>query len=74
VLVRHHPWRATYTAEGWIKLLGTYSAVRSLAERTRRELLHGIQALIEQSGGVIDTGYVAALYVATVRRASSRQG
>jgi SAM-dependent methyltransferase len=73
VVVRHHRWRATYTAEGWIKLLSTYSAVLSLAEGTRRELLDGLQALIEQSGGVIDTEYVSALYVAPLRRTGSRQ-
>lgn len=64
VLVRHYPWRATYTARGWTSLLSTYSAVRSLPEATQRELISGMRALIESAGGFLEAQYVAALYVA----------
>jgi SAM-dependent methyltransferase len=67
VRVRHRPWQQTYTADGWIRLLNTYSAVRSLPEARRRELLSGIQALIEQFGGTVETQYVSALYLAPLR-------
>jgi SAM-dependent methyltransferase len=68
VMVRHYAWWATYSAESYVKLLNTYSAVRALPEGTRHHLLAGIRELVSRTGGVVETQYVSALYVARVRR------
>lgn len=68
VTVKRYPWAAEYTAEGYVKLLSTYSAVRSLARETRRTFLDGIGELVEQYGGVVQTRYLTFLCLARTGR------
>ncbi len=64
VTVRRYPYSATYTAERYARLLNTYSAVRSLPPETRRGFLARVQELVEQFGGMVETRYVAVLFLA----------
>jgi len=68
VAVRRYHWSEEYTTERYLKLLSTYSTLRSLAEEVRRDFLAGTRELLERHGGVVETSYLAVLYVARVRR------
>jgi hypothetical protein len=68
VKVKRYPWAAEYTAEGYVKLLNTYSVVRSLARETRRTFLDGIGELVEQHGGLVRTRYLTFLCLARIGR------
>jgi SAM-dependent methyltransferase len=65
---RRYPWTAEYTADRYVNLLQTYSAVRNLAPGTRREFLARIQALAEQHGGTVHTRTLSFLVLAQVQR------
>lgn len=67
VAARRYPWTERYTAGRYVKLLGTYSAVRGLPEETRRAFLDGIGELVERFGGSVVAQYVAMLWVAKVK-------
>ena len=68
VAVRRYPWSEEYTTERYLKLLSTYSPLRGLAKDARRDLLASTQELLERHGGVVETRYLAVLYVARVKR------
>jgi SAM-dependent methyltransferase len=68
VVVRRYPWTTAYTAAQYVDLLRTYSPIRALPEGTRRELLTGIRALVEERGGTMDSHYSSVLYVGRVVR------
>jgi len=68
VTVRRYRYSAAYTAERYARLLSTYSMVRGLPPQTRRGFLAGIQELVERFGGVVETRYLAVLFLAEVRR------
>ena len=60
----HIPWSVSYDTAAYNSLLCTYSDHRLLPE-TQREALHGaIARRIDASGGRMEIGYVANLYVA----------
>lgn len=67
-VTKRYPWSTTYTAKRYINLLRTYSAVRALPPNARREFLVGIQSLIAQHGGVVQTRYLSFLVVSRVVR------
>jgi SAM-dependent methyltransferase len=67
VVTRRYPWSTEYTADRYIKLLKTYSAVRSLPPESRHQFLDGIRELTARFGGVVATEYVTVLLVARVR-------
>jgi SAM-dependent methyltransferase len=68
VAVRQYPFAQTYTADQYIKLISTYSPIRSLSPRARRDLLAGIRDVIERFGGSVESAEKVVLYVAKVRR------
>jgi SAM-dependent methyltransferase len=68
VTVSQYPYTQKYTTEQYIKLISTYSPIRSLAPEVRRDLLLGIRDVIEQFGGSVESSELAVLYVARVRR------
>lgn len=62
---RSYAWEQAYDAEGYIRVLNTYSSHRSLDDTSRERLLRGISDLIESDyGGRIVKGYLSTLYVA----------
>jgi SAM-dependent methyltransferase len=67
VIVREYPWTETHTAEQHIKLLNTYSSIRSLDPGTRRDLLTAVREVVERFGGQVSTSGVVLLYLARVR-------
>jgi len=62
---RLYRWDETYDAEGYLRVLNTYSGHRGLPEATRGRLFRGIAGLIDgEYGGSIVKGYLTTLYVA----------
>lgn len=68
VTVRRYPQAETYSTERYLKLLSTYSPIRSLAAEARRDLLADIGQVIERFGGQVESRGLVVLYVAKVRR------
>ncbi|MDQ4127240.1 MAG: class I SAM-dependent methyltransferase [Actinomycetota bacterium] len=65
VITRCYRWDETYDAEGYLRVLSTYSGHRGLDEATRRRLFRGIAGLIDaEYGGRIVKGYLTTLYFA----------
>jgi SAM-dependent methyltransferase len=68
VTTRHYLWDEPYDADGYLRVLNTYSGHRSLDEDTRGRLFRGIAELIDgRYGGTIVKGYLTTLYVARKR-------
>lgn len=68
LIIRRYPWEAEYDAEGYARLLGTYSDHISLDDARRNRLLRGIEGLIAaQFDGRVVREYVSVLYLARVR-------
>jgi SAM-dependent methyltransferase len=68
VTTRHYLWDEPYDAEGYLRVLNTYSGHRSLGDDTRRRLFGGIAELIDgRYGGSIVKGYLTTLYIARKR-------
>jgi SAM-dependent methyltransferase len=62
---RNYRWDETYDAEGYLRVLNTYSGHRSLNDEARERLFRGIADLIDNRfGGHIVKGYLTTLYVA----------
>ncbi len=62
---RLYRWDETYDAEGYLRVLNTYSGHRSLHDDTRESLFRGIAGLLDtRFGGTIIKGYLTTLYVA----------
>ncbi len=62
---RSYQWNESYDAEGYIRVLNTYSGHRGLNEASRESLFLGIYDLIQRKyGGRIVKGYLTTLYVA----------
>ena len=65
---RNYRWDETYDAEGYLRVLNTYSGHRSLSDDARERLFRGIADLIDHRfGGRIVKGYLTTLYVARRR-------
>jgi SAM-dependent methyltransferase len=65
---RDYRFAVAHDAESYLRLLGTYSAHRSLDEETRRRLLLAVGRLIdEEHGGRVIEGYRSELYVSRKR-------
>ena len=65
VIRRNYRWDETYDAEGYLRVLNTYSGHRSLNDDARERLFRGIADLIDNRfGGRIVKGYLTTLYVA----------
>src|ERR687890_590929 len=65
VRARRYQWDETYDAEGYLRVLNTYSGHRSLGDATRRRLFSSIADLIDgRYGGRVVKGYLRTLYVA----------
>ena len=65
---RNYRWDETYDAEGYIRVLSTYSGHRSLDDASRERLFRSISELIEEEyGGRIVKGHLTTLYVAKKR-------
>jgi SAM-dependent methyltransferase len=65
---RNYRWDETYDAEGYLRVLNTYSGHRSLRDDTRERLFCGIADLIDKRfHGRIVKGYLTTLYVALRR-------
>lgn len=65
---RAYRFGVAHDAESYLRLLGTYSAHRSLDEETRRRLFLAVGRLIdEEYGGRVIEGYRSELYVARKR-------
>jgi SAM-dependent methyltransferase len=61
-------WDQAYDAEGYLRVLDTYSGHRTLGEETRARLYGGISRLIDDEyGGRVVKGYQTSLYVARKR-------
>jgi SAM-dependent methyltransferase len=62
---RNYRWDEIYDAEGYLRVLNTYSGHRSLSDDARERLFRGIADLIDdRSSGRIVKGYLTTLYVA----------
>ena len=62
---RTYRWDESYDAEGYLRVLNTYSGHRGLNQASRERLFRGISGLIENRfGGRIVKGYLTTLYVA----------
>ncbi|MGH2835615.1 MAG: hypothetical protein ACRDKD_05325, partial [Solirubrobacteraceae bacterium] len=57
-------WSATYGADDYVALLGTYGDHLTLDEEIRAPLFSGILEVIERSGGTIELPYTTHLLVA----------
>ncbi len=65
VIRRDYRWDESYDAEGYIRVLSTYSGHIALNPTFRERLFRGISDLIEREhGGRIVKGYLTTLYVA----------
>ena len=65
ITIRHYQWDEAYDADGYLRVLNTYSGHRNLQEDTRARLFGGIADLIDSRyGGRIVKGYLTTLYVA----------
>jgi SAM-dependent methyltransferase len=67
VVVRHHPWKQTYSAGEYVNLLDTYSGHRRLPAARREALFAAIVAAIERHGGTIEVRWVGTAFVARKR-------
>ncbi len=67
VVVRHHPWTKTYSAQEYADLLDTYSGHRRLPAAQRQALFAAIIATIERHGGTIEVPWVGTAHVAHKR-------
>jgi SAM-dependent methyltransferase len=66
--VRRHVWDVTYSADGYVALLDTYSGHRSLPQARREELYRRIRRRIAaRPGGRVRKTYLATLTVARRR-------
>jgi len=65
VTTRQYRWDEAYDAEGYLRVLNTYSGHRGLRDDTRDNLFRGIGVLIDKEfdGGIVK-GYLTTLYVA----------
>ena len=62
---RNYRWDETYAAEGYLRVLNTYSGHRSLGDASRQRLFRSIADLIDEGfDGRIVKGYLTTLYVA----------
>ena len=65
VIRRDYRWDESYDAEGYIRVLSTYSGHIGLDSASRERLFRGISDVIESEyGGRIVKGYLTTLYVA----------
>ena len=65
VVRRDYRWDEPYDAEGYLRVLSTYSGHIALDPASRERLFRGISDLIEgEHGGRIVKGYLTTLYVA----------
>jgi SAM-dependent methyltransferase len=68
VAVRQFDWQVTYTAEGYVNLLDTFSGHITMADWQRERLYGEIRRLLaERPDGVLHRGWGAALHVARRR-------
>jgi SAM-dependent methyltransferase len=68
VTVREYAWSEQRTTEEHLKLLETFSPIRSLEEADRRELLAAVGQVVDSFGGVVESRAMAVLYVARAKR------
>lgn len=65
VIRRDYTWDVPYDAEGYLRVLSTYSGHMALDPASRERLFRGLRDLIEREhGGRIVKGYATTLYVA----------
>ena len=65
VVRRDYRWDEPYDAEGYLRVLSTYSGHIALEPASRGRLFRGLRDLIEEEhGGRIVKGYATTLYVA----------
>jgi SAM-dependent methyltransferase len=65
VIRRDYRWDEPYDAEGYVRVLSTYSGHIALDSASRERLFRGISDLIEREyGGRIVKGYLTTLYLA----------
>jgi ubiquinone/menaquinone biosynthesis C-methylase UbiE len=57
-------WSETYTAEGYVELLGTYGDHIGLEPGVRRRLFDGVGDVIDAAGGTIEVAYATLLLLA----------
>jgi len=62
---RRFPGTRTYTANGYIRLVGTYSDHLLLPPTQRQGLFDGLRACIERLGGTVERRHEAVLFLAT---------
>jgi SAM-dependent methyltransferase len=67
VTVRTYPWERTFTAAGYVDLLGTHSDHRMLPSEDRDRLHDAIAGVIDGWGGEITLGYTTAVLIAARR-------
>ncbi|MHC4135934.1 MAG: class I SAM-dependent methyltransferase [Planctomycetota bacterium] len=58
------PWTGTYTADGYVRLVGTYSDHLLLPPAQRQGLFDGLRTCIERLGGTIERRHEAVLFLA----------
>lgn len=68
VVVKQYTSTDEYTTEQYIRLISTYSPIRSLPQETRQRLLAGVREVVEQFGGTVENQGLVVLYVARVQR------
>ena len=71
VVVKRYPWAERYTAERYIKLLNTFSRIRSLEKGVRQHLLAGVRETVERFGGVVESHNITLLYLARLSRSKN---
>ncbi|HET9124804.1 MAG TPA: class I SAM-dependent methyltransferase [Solirubrobacteraceae bacterium] len=57
-------WSVTYTAQGYVDLLGTYGDHIGLEPDVRGRLFDGVRDTVEAAGGTIEVGYSTLLLLA----------
>jgi SAM-dependent methyltransferase len=69
VTVRKWDWNQTYTAQGYVNLMLSYSGTQMMDERSRRDLLHDMEAFIQtEFGGHVTRPLVVTLTTAVLSR------
>ncbi|MGD8624368.1 MAG: class I SAM-dependent methyltransferase [Anaerolineae bacterium] len=68
VTVKEYAWPEQRTTDEHLKLLETYSPIRSLGEAERQELLAAVGLVVDRFGGLVESRAMAVLYVARVSR------
>jgi SAM-dependent methyltransferase len=71
VTVRQYRWAETYTSEGYLKMLRTFSGHRGLNERVRDRLFAGIREVVERFGGKVSKPNLVLLFHSSVKRYAS---